>query len=432
MKKKTVRGAIALVLVMMLAVSLTVIGWADNKTEETNAVSEARKGVVKVVAWDMDRDRGGFGSGFCVGEAGEESDIIITNWHVVTSNGKYPVGGLKIYIQLTDDAIKLVDGKLVGGDEDELYIHDMDYSKMIPCQVIYAADRYPDVAILKAERKIPGHAALPLKSSKDVAIASKVFSLGFPGAADITSLDENGFGVSYAEIDSVHINGGVVSKASAFPACGNSYCLEHDAHINHGNSGGPLVDEEGNVVGINTYGFDAYDPFLMYSVYIDYAMDYLNQLGIRYDYVVTPSPFPLTAVIGGGCAAAVLLAVLLVLWKKRPDKRQRNVDTGLRVQFEQGAQLSNKRIKITGTLRIGRGEDCNVRYPENSPGISRHHCEIFVKDGGVFLQDTGSAHGTFMNGMRLNPNQPMALTEGAWVSLGSSKERFQIVRSTKH
>ena len=83
----------------------------------------------------------------------------------------------EVYILLNNDAVVMESGTW-----------NFDYTQMIRCQVIYAADQYPDVAILKAERKVPGRVALPLRSSRDVAIASKVFSLGYPGAADDASV----------------------------------------------------------------------------------------------------------------------------------------------------------------------------------------------------------------------------------------------------
>ena len=55
---------------------------------------------------------------------------------------------------------------------------------------------------------------------------------------------------------------GIVSKASANGEsnwASLDAVLEHDARIRGGNSGGPLVDAQGNVVGINYAGNDTYD-----------------------------------------------------------------------------------------------------------------------------------------------------------------------------
>lgn len=410
---------------LLLAVAMALSIAAPCQAAEESAVANARNGVVRVFAFDPDTGSGATGSGFGIGTAGEETDYFVTNWHVVTSSGKYPIGGMEVYILLGNNAITQ--------DTEGLKF---DPTQMIKCKVVYCAEQYPDVAILKAERKVPGRVALPLRSSRDVSVASKVYSLGYPAAADYTTISqEEQTAYFYADVESVHINGGVVSKLSAFEIFGNTYCLEHDAHINHGNSGGPLVDEDGNVVGVNTYGINAEGSsgFLNYSVYIDYAMDYLNQLGVSYDYVGGPAstPFPVVPVAAGLAVAAVLVVVLVMLRRKRPAEKQPPVDTGLRVQFSPDAMLANKRYVINGTLRFGRAPDCNILYPGNAPGISGHHCEIFVENGQVYIRDLNSSHGTFVNGSRIASNQPVPLTVGTGVSLGGMKESFQIVRSTK-
>jgi S1-C subfamily serine protease len=55
-----------------------------------------------------------------------------------------------------------------------------------------------------------------------------------------------------------------------------SYLLQTDAAINHGNSGGPLVDQKGQVVGINTYSLSASElaaPGIGFAIRADLVLD---------------------------------------------------------------------------------------------------------------------------------------------------------------
>ena len=55
-----------------------------------------------------------------------------------------------------------------------------------------------------------------------------------------------------------------------------------------------------------------------------------------------------------------------------------------------------KAIPIVGTqFVIGRDPDCNLRPA--SQAVSKRHCAVVVRDGGVFLQDYGSTNGSLVN-----------------------------------
>lgn len=57
--------------------------------------------------------------------------------------------------------------------------------------------------------------------------------------------------------------------------------------------------------------------------------------------------------------------------------------------------------------------------------ISRRHCKIVRLNGGFYISDEGSANGTFVNQMRLNPGQRFRISRGDIIRLANSD--FQIV-----
>lgn len=76
---------------------------------------------------------------------------------------------------------------------------------------------------------------------------------------------------------------------------------------------------------------------------------------------------------------------------------------------------TQKDIAVAKTrVIIGRNTDCQIRIPIAS--VSRHHCELTVEDGKLFIKDLGSSNGTFVNRRRVNQTQ---LAGGDLVAVGS-------------
>lgn len=142
----------------------------------------------------------GSGSGFVVSEDG----YILTNAHVVSE---------AVYLEVLFDDGSSVPAKLVGKDTPS------------------------DIALLKIERE--GLTVLPMGNSDYIRQGEYVLAIGNP----LDSYQLYGtvtFGIISAVAREINIDGYV-----------NTY-LQTDAAINLGNSGGPLVNLQGQVVGMNT------------------------------------------------------------------------------------------------------------------------------------------------------------------------------------
>ena len=114
---------------------------------------------------------------------------------------------------------------------------------------IFAHSEQKDLCILKIESIINAKA---LVLSNAVAKQGEaVYAVGYPGAADILSDSE-----AHASTDATITNGIVsaIREVTVSKYGSPVRVLQINAAINQGNSGGPLFDKKGEVIGINTYG----------------------------------------------------------------------------------------------------------------------------------------------------------------------------------
>lgn len=106
----------------------------------------------------------------------------------------------------------------------------------VPAKLV-GADQYADVAVIKVDGEVP--AVATLGNSDNVQIGETVIAIG-SALGDFKNT----------------VTSGVISAVGRSLDTGNGFSLENmlqtDAAINHGNSGGPLVNLAGQVIGINT------------------------------------------------------------------------------------------------------------------------------------------------------------------------------------
>ena len=160
-----------------------------------------------------------------------------------------------------------------------------DWEKHMGIQVIVANGTYVaaterlgnaevDFSILTLQDKIANHSILTLRK-EPTSTSEAITALGFPYT--VTELTE-GMATKFTAED-VTATSGTVSKAQT-TMYGINY-IQHNALIQGGNSGGPLVDVNGYVVGINS-AVDAKSESYSYATAIDQVIISLDSLGIDY------------------------------------------------------------------------------------------------------------------------------------------------------
>lgn len=174
---------------------------------------------------NVPRKSKGLGSGFIISEDG----YILTNYHVIKN-------AEKINVRLSDK--REYDAKLIGTDEQS------------------------DIAVIKIEdNNLP---TVKLGNSDKIQVGEWVIAVGSPFSFDFS------------------VTAGIISALSRSGVTGARYenYIQTDAAINPGNSGGPLVNLNGEVVGINTAIVSRSGGFqgLGFAIPINFAKEILPQL----------------------------------------------------------------------------------------------------------------------------------------------------------
>jgi S1-C subfamily serine protease len=102
---------------------------------------------------------------------------------------------------------------------------------------VVGSDPSSDLAVLKVAASSRAFTPLPLGDSDDMEVGDPVVAIGNPFGLDRT------------------VTAGIVSAIQRAITAPNGYTIDHviqtDAAINHGNSGGPLLNRGGEVIGVN-------------------------------------------------------------------------------------------------------------------------------------------------------------------------------------
>lgn len=282
--KKMTKTILCFLVIASLVMTVNAAGSVPEK------VIKATDSVVRILA--KYSDGYGTGTGFVI-KSDREGTLILTNYHVVEDN-PYSIS--------------------VWGADEEL----------INAEILSASSQ-KDLCVLRLTQPVSMDPVLLSKESAKKGDA--VYAVGFPAAADVLS-DTDAHTSQEATITN-----GIVSalrEATTVQFGSAVKILQISAAINSGNSGGPLFDSNGRVVGINTYGIaDAQGIFG--AIDILEIHDFLRENGITME---SKTQLPLIFIAIGLVAVAAL--VFLILRKKGRHNLKRKKQSVTLRQFMTG------------------------------------------------------------------------------------------------
>ncbi|MFH0973524.1 MAG: trypsin-like peptidase domain-containing protein, partial [Candidatus Micrarchaeota archaeon] len=169
-----------------------------------------------------------------------------------------------------------------------------------------------DIAVIKVDKtNLP---TVKLGDSNAVQVGEKVFIIGYPG----TKMDELFKPESLLEPT---VTQGIISARRTLK--NGLETLQTDAAINHGNSGGPVFNDRGEVIGIATFGTGPEEGIeaIKFAMPINLAKEYLNELNVKNEATAIDAKYSeaLEAFWKKDCYAALpKLKEVLVLYPEHP------------------------------------------------------------------------------------------------------------------
>lgn len=435
--KKTSSKQVVAILLLVIGLAAGVFGVLGLVGGSKMSPYEARQGVVMVrgIIYDTEgNSQWGWGTGWAVGKPGEPVEYIVTNGHVVADAYEYPLqypneifGSVEVYYSAAEN--------------------DFAQAEI----VYYSPQTQKDIAILKLPSPTEKRVALSLRESDSVEPGDTAYALGYPGNAvanqPLPKYDAN----------DVTMTKGIISNRTTLT--GTTYeAFQMDVSIAGGNSGGPLVDDDGHVMGINVA--TAYDQTtgqlsdVHYAIIIDELTKILDSERIEYTlaggglswtqpwFAYVFLPIGVLALAGGiillvtsqknGQGAPVAAGAAAGMGSgKAPARGGRGpVEKRAVLRGVTGKYSGQSFDLLKGKVVIGRDPaTCNIVFDKNTPGISGRHCQVVYdpNEDCFIITDLGSSYGTFLgNGKKLTANVAEKLSTGDTFYLCDNANRFVV------
>lgn len=354
---------------------------------------EARNSVVMVYSYLQLTDgqsAGAMGTGFAIGKPGELVEYIVTNGHVV----EYGYIGPKAYQGQVYSA----------GVQVYFSVAENDY---VTAEVVYySPSNEKDIAIIRLPSKTDKRTAISIKDADAVAIGDTAYALGYPGVAS-SSQQFN----TYDKND-ITLTKGIISKRTK-PAWSDYEAFQMDVYINHGNSGGPLVNEHGFLIGINSSGAvdeQGKSEGVNFAITSAELVKVLNSENIKYTMKGgglswAPSWFAYVFLPIGVLALADGIIMLAASRKNGQGISAFGgvaAGAGANKASAAGGNSTGKRAVLRGVTGKYAGQSfdllngkvvmdrdpavCNIVFDKNTPGISGRHCRVaYNRDEDCFV-----------------------------------------------
>ncbi len=382
--------------------------------------------------------RSNSGSSFLINKAG----YIVTNYHVVTQYNNIVV-----------------------------YDGGPDGIKMRSANVVWRS-RKNDLVILKVNKLRATRVPLSLANASVInqLINEDVWSLGFTGV----STD------SIAKVLSLEVktDKGVIRSKPEKRYLGTNTpvtTIEHSAFIHFGNSGGPLVDHCGRVLGINQGGPKKVTG-IGWAIHVGHLLQALNANNISYDLSVETCGYYSEGGAGSGSLLAYIVAGTLLIiifsgiWfyrqrQARPvgltqfvrremsryfKRDEKSCDKLLDHNEAQGVakkividdffailvgvhSMSDRKFEMRGEGEaiLGRADEADVHVASDSVGRLHVRLKWQASSNSIWIEDLNSTNGTFLQeGQKLSPGEKVTLESGSSFYLAEPEYAFKV--STKN
>ena len=435
MKKK----AMALLFAAALLLSCSVLAAADSPA------NEARNGVVRIAEVfysDGEISDIWIGTGFFVGQEGQNVQYLVTNHHVVSDYLENDKGEQFLYRDQYGTQHKgqfVIDVFFSTGDFVEAYVVD--------------ADEGQDIALLKLEKPTGERIALPLLVPDEKMVGDTVYAVGYPGIADDLLNTTSTWGV-----EDSFITRGTIGRLVTESGSGNRWIQSSDLPVSSGNSGSPMLTEEGMVIGV--VSMKAEEESLYLGANIEPVIDMLRRNAVSFDTAAdrtepepepapeeTPAPAeqksgmnPMIIVGISVLAVAVILAAVLAGRKKKKTPEQEEIGKTVPAAPQEkplrpavhslSAQHSDQKVYLKqDEILVGRSRDCRILFRDGTPGVSGRHCSIAwnAEKRCFVVRDLGSTYGTYLDsGMKLEANRAYELVAGESIYLGEKANTLRL------